>query len=257
MSGSHRQSESAASLSEAAREHRFVLLGRTLGMITHEINNLLTPIIGRCEMAMMTRAPHDMQRAVEESLNRARQAQRVMVLLLDYARGVRLEPSDCQVAASVDRALASMARPLDKDNITLRLDLEPDAVLHAQPLLLEQLLLNLLLNARRALKDAGGGTLTISAQRDGDHVHIAVADNARGMTPDIFDRVIRPRLTGDGAGIDPGASSGDGEGIGLGLSICRTIAEAHGAALSGTAQPGGGCAFALRWPAAAAAPTNA
>jgi signal transduction histidine kinase len=97
---------------------------------------------------------------------------------------------------------------------------------------LEQILLNLLLNALRALPD--GGFVEISGQKmSGGEAAISVADTGRGIAPANLEKIF-----------EPGFSTRDGS-PGLGLTVCRKIAEQHGASLTAGNRAGGGAIFTL------------
>jgi signal transduction histidine kinase len=105
-------------------------------------------------------------------------------------------------------------------------------------------MLNLLLNARKAMKKRRG-RLSISAQRNGEMVTISVCDRGVGMSREMLDDVVNPFLEADA-----NAKPGDWGAVGLGLHACRTIAQFHGASLRATANDGPGVTFHIAWPAA-------
>ena len=148
-----------------------------------------------------------------------------------------------QGKVSVREAVDAVARPFDKDGIDLRVKVPADLRVRARPTLLEQLLLNLLLNAREAMKERGG-SLTIAARREGSQVVIDVGDRGVGIAQQRLDQVVNPFLAAD-----PSAQAGDWRSVGMGLNVCRTITHQHGARMRASANAGGGCTFQIRWPA--------
>ena len=133
-----------------------------------------------------------------------RQTKLIMAHLLDLASAKKRAAESISVAAAVQQAVETMPRPLTKDRIELGLSVPADLSVTAQPGLLEQVLLNLLLNARQAMKPAGG-KLTISATPDGTHVLIDVRDTGIGVSPERIEGVINPFLAGrDSSSRKPG-----------------------------------------------------
>lgn len=245
----------AKALSEAEREliacQRLALLGSLAAMAMHEFNNLLTPVVTRVEAALADEDPALARKALERTFVQTQRAIALNRRLLDLARH-RYRPTDmCSVAQAVREALETFARPFEKDGIDLRVAV-PDELFVCAPLdLLCQVLLNLVLNARQAMKDTKGGVLSITAVADGDYVQIDVQDSGRGIPPRDIDAVFNPFLAAD-----PWEKPGDWERVGLGLSVCRLIAHLHGATLRVQANEGRGCTFRLRWPARPSGPVS-
>ena len=224
---------------------RLALLGSMVAMVVHEFNNLLTPIVARAEAALLNPADVSyMQKTVERALVQGQRAMAVMAHLLDLARDGERPVAACGVADVVREAIATMTRPLDKDGIELRLSVPEHLRVLARDQLLCQVLLNLLLNARDAMK-GHAGSLSISATACDDQVQLDIRDSGRGIPQEQLDRVINPFLAAE-----PGSDAGDWHQVGLGLNVCRLIARHHGATLCGLANAEGGCTFRLRWPAA-------
>ena len=123
------------------------------------------------------------------------------------------------------------------------MDVPDDLHVQAQPLLLEQLLLNLILNARAAMKDARG-RLYISAARDDGFVHITVRDQGVGFDEELLRDSVNPFLNAEAQEI-PTA-----RGTGVGLYACRTIAHEHQGRIWAENNPDVGCTFHVEWPAA-------
>ncbi len=229
---------------------RLALLGSMSAILAHEFNNLLTPIIARAEAALLGNDVSFMRKTLERTLTQSQRAMRLTRLLLDLAHDDARPAGDCALAPAVREALDTLMRPLEKDGIELRFDVPEELRVRAQPDLLCQLLLNLLLNARRAMQGRSG-ILTISARPDGDHVRIEIRDTGTGIAPEILGGVINPFLAAD-----PQTRPQDWQQVGLGLSVCRIIAHHHGATLEGLRNTEGGCTFRLRWPVGTAAQTN-
>jgi signal transduction histidine kinase len=220
------------------------LLGTMSAMAAHEFNNLMTPVVTRAQDALSRDDLPTMRKALDRALVQAQKAIAITRHLLGLAGAGVDEPQAWPVAAAVQEAIETMTRPFEKDGIELRLDLPPELQVRARPILLEQVLLNLLLNARDAMKKRGG-PLAITARREGDFVVIDIRDRGTGIPQQQLDQVINPFLASD-----PRDQPRDWQSVGMGLNVCRTIAHEHGASIQAAANEGAGCTFQIRWPAA-------
>lgn len=225
------------------RAQQRATLGTLAAVIAHEFNNLLTPVLPWVDLALGTLDPADMRKALERVRTQARRAEAVTRRLLELAEGRTLPSQPCPVAAAVEEAILTATRPFEKDGIALSVNIPGELRVQAEPHLLVQALLNLLLNARAAMKSIGG-TLLICAHRDGDVVIIDIRDSGCGIPADHLENFINPFLAGV---ID---EPPDEARIGLGLTVCRLIAHKHGASIQALPNPDRGCTFRLRWPAA-------
>ncbi len=229
---------------ELLAHHRLALLGNMAAMISHEFNNLMTPVLARAQDALAHDDPAYTRKALERTVQQTQRATRIAQHLLDLARGVTPPMIACPLRAVVHDAIETAARPFERDGIELIVEIPDDCKIKASSLLAEQLLLNLLINARNAMKDRGG-RLALRARRDGDQVIIDVRDNGKGIDAERLDGVINPFLTAESDG-----QATDWQAVGLGLNVCRTIARTHGASIQALQNDGPGCTFQLRWPAA-------
>ena len=232
---------------ELLASQRLALLGSMAAMVAHEFNNLLTPITARAEAALLSDDDLPlMRKALERALKQSQRAVSVARRLLDLARDDQHRVESCSVADAVREAVETMVRPLEKDGIELRVAVPEELRVNARDDLLCQVLLNLLLNARRAMEGTRG-TLSVSAVAKGDRVQIDVRDSGAGMPGNVLNDVVNPFLAAD-----PHQRPNDWQQVGLGLSVCRMIAYHHGATIRGLANEGRGCTFRLCWPAAGA-----
>ena len=220
---------------------RLAVLGSISAMIAHELNNLMTPTQNWLELALGADDLAYAHKCVGKAKNQTERANMVAKRLIDLAKGDALATESCSAAQVVEVAVATIRRTFEKARIKLNVSVPDDLYVRAQPHLLAQVLLNLLLNARAALEKQPG-SVKISARRDGDYVVLDIHDTGKGLTPQQLDEVINPFLSvQDECGPD-------WDSVGLGLSACRLITQEHGAALEGLANDGPGCTFRLRWP---------
>jgi len=223
---------------------RQALLGSMLGTVVHEYNNLLNTALNRTELAAGADNAAYREKCLGIAIAHMQKMDRLTRFLADVAHGDETPPQACVVADLVYAALASTARPLEKDQIELELRIPADLRVLAQPLLFEQVMLNLVLNARNAL-NGRRGSLSITARRDGAMAIVDVCDDGPGIAADVLNGVVNPFLASDAR-----SQPGDWCAVGLGLNACRTIAQRHGASIQASANDGPGCTFRLRWPGA-------
>jgi signal transduction histidine kinase len=166
--------------------------------------------------------------------------------MLGLARG---ESSLVQTSVQqlVDETLAVLARDPKKDGIALRVQVQPDLLVHGDPVQLEQVLLNLLINARQAMLGKGG-SITIKAQSiEADEIRIQVIDTGPGIPEKLIPKIFQPFFTTKGT-----ARKGESKGTGLGLAICKEIIEHHRGRIEVQSEVGKGTTFSLHLPITAA-----
>lgn len=223
---------------------RLQVLGSLSSMVAHEFNNLMTPVLARAQFAVGGDDVAMMRKALDVTTSQVRRALDIARHILDFASGARASAEDTRVSDAVRDALLIITRPLDKSGIQVTTDIASDAHVQASPLLLTQVFVNLLLNARAAMAERGG-RLTITAERDGLYVLMRFTDTGRGVPRERIDRVINPFLRGETSDQPDGWVA-----VGLGLNICRIIADAHQATIEMIPNEGAGVTMCLRWPAA-------
>ena len=145
---------------------RLVALGNMAAEIAHEFNNLMTPVLSRADFALTSGTPLDMRKALERTKAHVERAVAVTQRLMDLAYDRQWPPESCNVLEAVNEALETIARPFEKDGITLTVNVPQDLRVPGRRDLLIQIILNLILNARSAMKQVHG-PLKITAWRDG------------------------------------------------------------------------------------------
>ena len=224
--------------------HRLATLGTIASVVAHEYNNILTPVISYAQLALSE--PEDralMRKAVEKALSGAERAAKISSSLLGFSR-----ESDDQHAAplrgTITEAISCLGRDLSKDGIALTVDV-PDVLVAMPPLNLQQVVLNLVLNARKAMKR--GGQLRITGREDGLQVHLDVADTGPGIPAEILDRLFEPFVT---QALDGSGEGAENRGTGLGLCICRELMRNAGGRIEVASTPEKGATFHLTVPKA-------
>ena len=235
---------------QLAQAQKMETVGHLAGGIAHEFNNLLTVVLGRCALLLDPLPADDPVRRGIESIQKA--AERAALLtrqLLAFSRRQALQPTALDVNAVVTDLLP-MCRSLLGETITLtaRRDVAP-AFVRADRTQFEQVIINLVVNARDAMPQGGELTIrTATADLDahpdlapGPYVLLAVTDTGHGMSEEIRARVFDPFFT----------TKGVGEGTGLGLSMAYGIVAQHGGTMAVESEEGHGSTFTMYLPRAA------
>ena len=226
--------------------HRLATLGTIATIIAHEFNNILTPMMSYGQLALARPSDQDlMRKAVEKTVSGCERAAKICSSLLGFAR----EADEHHVAPlrpTIDETIACLSRDPKKDGIDLTIDV-PDVQVAISPLNLQQVLLNLILNAKKAM-GIRGGRLRISATVEGAMVNIDVADNGPGIPPAIRDRLFEPFVTQKHR---PDHDDGlERKGTGLGLCICRDLVRNAGGNITVDSVPDQGATFHISLPKA-------
>lgn len=240
---------------ELTHSHRLATLGTLTSTIAHEYNNILTPVISYAQFALSNPDdPELMRKSIEKSLSGALRAAQISSSLLGFARE-EADAGPADLNGVVQETLACLARPPEKDGIELHLDL-PEVQVAMSALNLQQVLMNLILNARKAMRRTGGA-LTIRGCVEGDHVLLDVADTGPGISWEMQPRLFEPFAT-QPADPEYAASAELGQtnesmgerSTGLGLCICRDLLRQADGSIDVTSTPGEGATFHLTLPLA-------
>jgi signal transduction histidine kinase len=228
---------------------RISSLGVLAGSIVHELNNALTPILNYAKLGLRTNDPDYRTKSFEKILEGAQRATAIAggVLGLVRPRADRREPAD--LGRLVEDVVLITSKDLQKHRVQLDLRIESRPLAVVNPAQIQQVLLNLVINARQAMPD--GGRLTIGVGTDGERKwgEIRISDTGMGISPAHLRRIFEPFFT---------TKSPDGTGLGgtgLGLPVCRDIVESHRGRLRVESKPGQGATFTLRLPVHIETPT--
>ncbi len=231
-------------------------IGQLAGGLAHDFNNLLLAIMGNTEAAQLQLgAEHEV---AEHLTDIARASERASGLVKELLALGSRRPSQV-LPLEINQFLASLATTLRRlVPASIELTLVPQRetiVVSADAAQLEQVLLNLCLNARDAMPAGGQLTLEAQTQHDdqaaghelgaapGTYAVISVTDTGRGMSPEVRERIFEPFFTTK----DPG------KGTGLGLATAYAIVKQHNGSLQVQSQPGMGSCFRIYLPTSAAA----
>ena len=238
--------EQIAILEDQLREaQKLTALGELVSTTAHEFNNVLTTIINYAKMGMRHRDQATRDKALEKIFAAANRAAKITGGILGFARNRSAGHEPTDLAKLVEDALVLLEREMSKYRISIEKQFAPvpEAMVNGNQI--QQVLLNLLINARQAMPH--GGTLFIRIVYDAaaNTVDLVVRDTGSGIPADklprIFDRFYTTKSGPD--------ASGKG-GTGLGLSFCRDVIEAHQGRIRVDSTVGRGTAFTLKLPVA-------
>lgn len=213
------------------QSERLASMGRLAAGVAHEINNPLTGILSYAEDLLGAAAPDDPRRKdYEVILNEAMRCRRVVRGLLDFARQDPPRPEPVRPEDLIGRAVDVVARQAAFRNIRIERRIQPDLPpLTVDRVQIEQVLLNLIVNAQQAMPE--GGRIVVGAARDAasGRVELTVEDQGPGIPDEIRERIFEPFFSTKGGKTD-----------GLGLAVSLGIVQQHGGSIGVENKAGGG-----------------
>ena len=239
------EAEGARLREQLERSQRLNGLGQLAGGVAHDFNNLLAVIGGYGRLLDRRLGDRPELRAdAREIVTAAERGAELTRQMLVFSRGSEREVEAGDINRAIEGSETLLRRaagePVDL-RVTLTSGLPPVGLGRGR---IEQILLNLTLNARDAMP--AGGTLTIGTERDGDGVRLTIADTGEGMAPEVVAHAFDPFFT----------TKPEGEGTGLGLSVVYGIVERAGGRIELESTLGAGTRFTLALPATRATVTD-
>jgi signal transduction histidine kinase len=233
---------------ELRHARRMAALGELVSTTTHEFNNILTTVINYAKLGLRHRDDASRDKALTKILAAAERAEKITNGVLGYARNRGSERSPTDLAELVRQSLVLLDREMQTYRVQVDLQLEPapPAVVCGNEI--QQVLLNLLTNARQAMPRGGRVVIRIAHDTASGTVDLTVRDSGSGIPPAVLPRIFERYFTTKHAP----DSSGKG-GTGVGLATCREIVEAHHGKIRVESTPGIGTAFTIKLPASHAA----
>jgi two-component system, cell cycle sensor histidine kinase and response regulator CckA len=230
-------------------------IGTLAGGMAHDFNNLLQAILGYSDLLLMKKEPGDPDRKrLEVIQHAARDGADLVSRILTFSRKVESRTRPIDLNEEIRKAQELLRRTVPR-MIEIKLVLAENLqIIDADPAQVEQVLLNLAINAQHAMPD--GGQLLIATSnvslsddylrthlrtRPGHYVLLTVSDTGEGMEPDVLDRIFEPFFT----------TKTNGEGTGLGLSMVHGIVSQHGGYIRCYSEPGSGTSFKIYFPVSA------
>ena len=241
---------------QLVQAQKFEAIGQLAGGVAHDFNNMIGAILGWADLGIEeTEINSRLHRHFHKVHQQAERAAALTRQLLAFARRQILEPRNVDLNQIVIETVSLLEKVIGS-NIEIKADLAPDlAVVRADPTQVEQVLMNLCINARDAMPE--GGSLLIESRNShlddqfcamqplahpGDHVVLSVTDTGIGMDAATLDRIFEPFFT----------TKELGKGTGLGLATVYGIVRQHGGFLQVFSEPGNGSTFRAYFPVSTA-----
>ena len=219
-------------------------IGLLAAGVAHEVNTPLAVISTYAQMLAKQVADDEQKsRLLEKIAKQTFRASEIVNGLLNFSRTSNTDFGDVNLNRVIQETLSLLDHQLQKSGIEVKLDLESAlGPIHGNPGKLQQVFLNLFLNARDAMQPDGarqGGVLSIRTASDESGARIEVADTGHGIAPEHIQRIYDPFFTTKAAAR---------KGTGLGLSVTYGIIQEHGGSIEVFTRPGGGTSFHLELP---------
>ena len=229
-------SQLQANQAQMVESSKLAAVGQLAAGMAHELNTPLATVLMAVEMAQLEASSPQSRENLELARRQVQRAQALIEKVLYYSRDARAGSQPCQLNDIVQDTLLLVEGQLRQAKVQLQLQPAelPPVVANANEL--QQVVLNLVLNARDALEGRPDPRLLVATRSSPGGVELLVEDNGCGMTPEVQQRVFEPFFT----------TKEPGRGTGLGLSISREIIEHHAGKLQLISHPGQGCR-ALVW----------
>ncbi|HWO13978.1 MAG TPA: ATP-binding protein [Polyangiaceae bacterium] len=250
ISETHEREQRAVQLHQ---RQKLEALGQLAGGIAHDFNNLLQIITGNTQLVRGQSAQSQLEPLLQGVLTAAERASSLVKQLLAFSRKGSVEFSDVDLG-QVLSSLFEMLGRLMGEHIRVSCPPHPEPLfIHGNAAQLEQLIINLCVNARDALPRGGNLDLSLSevpAQRlpasverqlsapTGNYACLTVRDDGEGMSAEVQRRMYEPFFT----------TKGPGKGTGLGLSTVYAVVQSHSGAIEVTSSPGQGSRFQVYFP---------
>jgi signal transduction histidine kinase len=205
-------------------------------MIAHEIRNSLGSIsLNFRNLSDRLKVPEVHQRTFSNIDLGIQRIEEIINGILNFARPVQPTLRKVDIRKVIDSSVHTVEKEMESSGIKLKRSYDaslPEVVI--DPVQINQVLVNLYLNAKQAMKS--GGTLTINVTGRSEFVEVSVQDNGAGIRPENLDKIFNPFFTTRK------------EGIGLGLAIVSRILEQHKSQIFVESEPGIGTKFIIRFP---------
>ena len=231
---------------QLGQAQRLTALGELVSTTTHEFNNVLMTILNYAKMGVRHKDAATRDKCFEKILASANRAATITNTVLGMARNRAAGQEPTDLVKLVDNTLLLLEREMNKYRVTVERSYQaiPPALVNGNQI--QQVLLNLLINARQAMPNGGRLWIKLLNDPENNMVDLVVRDSGCGIPADKLPRIFESFYTTKNG---PDAS-GKG-GTGLGLSMCRDIIESHHGRIRVDSTVGRGTAFTLKLPVAA------
>ena len=238
------QREAQGLKSQLAELQHLANMGTISYMIAHEMNNLLTPMKSYATLALSNlNDPSLVERALHKAVANSERASKIMESMLALGDGKTEERITTRLRGLVEEVFTCLCRDFSKDGITVDIEIPDGLTVWCVPVQIQQVLMNLILNARDAMLPRGGVLGVKAAERAGS-VEIKVTDTGSGIVPADLAHIFETFFT---TKKDTGKTA-QYSGAGLGLAFCKMIIDGHDGCISVESTPGQGSSFRITLP---------
>ena len=238
------QDENAALKQRLSEMQRLTALGELVSTTTHEFNNVLMTIINYAKMGMRHQDAETRDKAFEKINKAGGRAAKIINAVLGMARNRSEQFEMTQLASLVDESMILLEREMQKYRIAVEMELDPTTpevpVIGNQ---IQQVLMNLLINARQAMVDGGRLIVRLKSNPELKTVELSVRDFGPGIPEERLPRIFEPYFSTKQGPDETGKG-----GTGVGLATCKNIMEAHGGKIRVESSVGKGTCFTLILP---------
>jgi signal transduction histidine kinase len=232
--------ETEALRQQLLQAQRLSSVGELASSVAHEFNNILTTIINYAKLGMKGQETVAQAQAFERILRAGQRAGTLVNSMLGFARNNGAARQQTDLAKIVEEVLILTEKDLSKHRIQVEKRMASRPIVNCVPGQIEQILLNLVINARQAMSN--GGRLRIEVRESQDTAEIRVSDTGVGIAPEHLRQIFEPFFT-----TKLPDEYGRG-GTGLGLSVCRQIIEQHHGRIRVESVVGKGSTFTIKLP---------
>jgi len=226
---------------ELVNKERLALVGQLASGLAHDFFNILGGLKKLIEFSLQKDSPQEQREVMKYSTHGLDRAMTIVRNLLTYAKKPNPQFTLTKIDKIIDDALMLVKRDLEKDKIQVTTQIASTIQVKADPVQLQQVILNLLLNARQAMLPKGG-QLNINVQSVAKHVEIIVTDTGCGISSETKAKIFEPFFSSKSTFKD-GTS-----GIGLGLYVTKEIVKTHHGSIIIESQPNKGTKVIIRLP---------
>ena len=227
---------------ELIQSSKLAAVGTFAAGIAHEFNNLLGSMLGYAELGHKIHELEEKDRALEVVIQACRRGRSITRGLLTFARRQEHHRTMADLTDAVDETLTLVDIDLRKSRIKVVRKIEPIPLTVCDLGQMSQVVLNLITNARDAMRP-DGGTLTVSLRERRDQIELSISDTGTGIDTAIRDKIFEPFMTTKGA-----LGGSQTPGTGLGLSVSYGIVQEHGGTVVVDSTPGHGTTMTVRLP---------
>lgn len=228
---------------QESREHMMQMeklsaLGTLVGGVAHEINNPLMGVMNYVEFAQQKTTDEKINKVLGQALHEIERIKNIVRNMLMYIRTKSNSTDTCHIIETMTQTLLLLDGEFKKTNVQIKCDFAdnlPAIRLGADSL--QQVLINLLLNARDALSETANPCIDIATSLNGELLELTICDNGTGIPDTLLTRIFDPFFT----------TKPPGKGTGLGLSITHRLVEDAGGTIIGYNKSGYGCCMKLQF----------